>query len=108
MAKNWLNANIVIHCLKIVVLLLIITIPFLNSNILNYLPDLCLFKRITGKECWGCGLTRAFFLIYSCKISDAIHLNWRIIIVFPILVYLYIKAILRLTVDLIQKITSIP
>jgi len=53
----------------------------------NHVP-LCLFRNVFGWECWGCGMTRAFFSLLHGNWEQAIHHNWRCVVVFPIIVYL--------------------
>ncbi len=42
---------------------------------LERLPDLCVFKRLTGYPCAGCGMTRAFVSILSGDLYAAWHYN---------------------------------
>ena len=56
---------------------------------------LCLFRNVLGWECWGCGMTRAFFSLIHGHWEQAIRYNWRCVIVFPIIAYLCVKSILK-------------
>ena len=48
------------------------------------------FKLITGKECWNCGITRAFLSIIHLNFGEAFKYNNKVIIVFPLTIILYI------------------
>ena len=50
---------------------------------LNQLPDFCIFKRVTGYKCPGCGMTHAFLLLGRFQITDAFQYN----IISPFLFY---------------------
>lgn len=58
---------------------------------------LCLFKNITGAECYGCGMTRAVFSLLHFDFGGAWAYNRLVVVVFPLLVYLYAKEIVRTT-----------
>lgn len=60
-------------------------------------PCLCVFKTVTGRECPGCGLTRAFFHLLHGEWDAAVRFNWRCLIVFPILAFLAWKKIVTPT-----------
>lgn len=51
--------------------------------------SLCLFHAVTGLECPGCGMTRAFCAISHGRIVEAFHLN-----LFSIPLYLFFLGIL--------------
>ena len=38
-------------------------------------PGLCLFHRLTGLECPGCGMTRAFHALTHGHVSEALSFN---------------------------------
>jgi len=57
---------------------------------------ICLYKNITGNDCYGCGITRALFSVIHLKFADALKFNKLILIVFPILVYIWVKKIVNL------------
>jgi uncharacterized protein DUF2752 len=46
-----------------------VLMPVLNQP----LPELCSFRRMTGLDCAGCGLTRSFISIGHGRIADAWH-----------------------------------
>jgi len=56
---------------------------------------LCLFRNLLGWECWGCGMTRAFFSLIHGHWEQAIHYNWRCVIVFPVIAYLCVTFVLK-------------
>jgi len=56
---------------------------------------LCLYKNITGNNCYGCGTTRALMSIIQFQIEDAINLNWRILVIVPILTIVSLKEFFR-------------
>jgi Protein of unknown function (DUF2752) len=46
-----------------------VIVPLINQP----LPELCSFRRLTGLDCAGCGLTRCFISISHGRLADA----WR-------------------------------
>ena len=72
-----------------------IVLFFIPVSFLNTLPEVCLFKNLTGKECYGCGMTHAVVSIFHGNFIEAFYFNKLIIIVFPLLVYLWIWYIVR-------------
>lgn len=49
----------------------------------------CLFKNITGNNCYGCGITRAVFSCIHLQFSKAFAYNKFIIIIFPLLIFIW-------------------
>lgn len=80
--------NRIFICLSINILLLL----FLYNLPLETNYSLCLYKNITGKECFNCGMTRAFLSILHFQFNQALDYNWRVVIVFPYTVIIYIIA----------------
>ncbi len=58
-------------------------------------PSLCVFKAITGHECYGCGITKAVMHLMHGDFLAAWHYNKLIVIVFPVLLYLWIKYLIK-------------
>lgn len=67
-------------------------IPFEYASQLH---TICIFKNITGTDCYGCGIMRAIIASVQFKWTLAYHYNALIIIVFPLLIALWIKSILK-------------
>lgn len=59
-------------------------------------PTICLFKNLFGTECYGCGMTRALFSLLHFDFPAAWAYNRLVVIVAPILAYLYIKEVMRI------------
>ena len=73
-------------CLSINILLLLF---LYNLPINDDLPSLCLYKFITGKECFNCGMTRAFLSVLHFDFERAYNYNWKVVFVFPYTVIIY-------------------
>ena len=56
---------------------------------------ICLFKNIFEFDCFGCGITRAIFLVFEGDIFGAYRLNPGVLIVFPILVSLWVGLVYK-------------
>jgi hypothetical protein len=66
---------------------------------LNWLvnkPTICLIKNITGHDCYGCGMTRAIFSALHFQFENAFHFNKLVIVVLPLLIYIWAKTIIKL------------
>lgn len=61
----------------------------INSEILK---NICLIKAITGKECWNCGMTRAFLSIIHFDFQSAYEFNKKVFIVFPMTIGIYLYS----------------
>ncbi len=78
-----------------IVALLAIALWCIPLEWIDQKPTICLIKRFIGHECWGCGMTRAFFQTLHGNIQAAISLNWRCLIVFPLLGVLVLRQLVR-------------
>jgi len=78
------------------VMLLPVFLYFIPIDWLNGQLTLCLFKNLTGRECWGCGITRAVISAVQFHFETAFHYNKLIVVVFPLLLYEWIKIVKRL------------
>lgn len=58
--------------------------------------SICLFKNITGIECYGCGMTRAILSALHFQFNTAFQFNKLFIIVYPLLIFIWIKALVTL------------
>ena len=69
---------------------------FIPMDWLNGQHTICLFKNLTGHECWGCGITRAVISTVQFDFAAAFQYNKLIVIVFPLLVYEWTKIIFKI------------
>ena len=74
----------------IVILLLLSTLVFLiiykRINNIYHIGIPCIFHKITGLYCPGCGMTRAIFSLLNLDIKQAIKYNLLVIIVIPFII----------------------
>ena len=52
---------------------------------------LCLWRLLTGHECWGCGMTHAVVEVLKLNFQAAIEYNPFVVIVFPLLLLVWSK-----------------
>jgi len=81
--KSFKNKNRIAKSILVLILLLI----FYNIP-KQYLGDtypLCLYKIVSGHECFGCGTTRAVWSILHLNIKAALEYNKLIVLIFPLL-----------------------
>lgn len=64
--------------------------------------SLCLFRTITGHECPGCGMTRAFVALLHGDVAGAFRHNRMSLIVLPLLAYVTVRW-LRLIVQRVMR-----
>ncbi|CDA16368.1 MAG: DUF2752 domain-containing protein [Clostridia bacterium] len=83
-----MNKKIIIFIIVNLILLLILY----NMPMESPIGSICIYKRITGKECFNCGMTRAFLSILHFRFQDAINYNWKVIIIFPYTVIVYLHS----------------
>ncbi|MDR1116126.1 MAG: DUF2752 domain-containing protein [Tannerella sp.] len=75
----------------IVFFILPFALHFVPVDFLNGQHSICLFKNISGMECYGCGITRAVLSVIQFDFMKAYSYNKLVIIVFPMLCYLWGK-----------------
>lgn len=63
----------------------------LPYNFFDHRGSVCIVTFLTGYECYGCGMTRACQRIIHFRFTDAYHFNKLSLVVFPILVFGWIK-----------------
>ena len=73
---------------NVILFIILFNIPA-NLGILN---NICLFKAITGKECWNCGMTRAFLSMIHLNFGEAFKYNNKVFIVFPLTIAVYVYS----------------
>ena len=93
MHKVMLSQTVKNRIIKVLIFNIILIIVLLNIPIENL--ELCLFKQITGNSCWNCGMTRAFLSILHLEFNDAINYNWKVVIVFPLTISIYLYSLYK-------------
>ncbi len=83
----------VIKVIKITLLLMFVFISycFINKKTGIYIP--CIFYKITGYRCPGCGITHMLFNLLNFKIADAFSDNYLAFIYLPFIIGYYIYEI---------------
>lgn len=88
MAISLKTKIIIFFILNLVLLILLYSIS-INCVILD---NICIIKNITGKQCWNCGMTRAFLSILHLDFYKAYQLNHKVVIVFPLTIGIYLYS----------------
>jgi hypothetical protein len=100
MVAHWFEDNKLIRrILSIGVLvfpgaLYLIPLKWLESR-----HTICLFKNVTGHECYGCGMTRAVLSAMHFQFENAFRFNKLVVIVLPLLIYIWAKTIINLWIE---------
>lgn len=68
---------------------------FMSTNILESETPICLIRNFFGFECLGCGMTRALSCILKGQFEMGFHYNKLVVIVFPLLAYIWAKNVLK-------------
>ena len=61
---------------------------------------ICFVKNITGYDCPGCGMTRSLFHAIHFNIGVAIQYNKVVIIVLPLLIFLWGRIIYKSIIEI--------
>jgi hypothetical protein len=96
MAMNWfVKTNCFIFWKRCGLLLLPVALFCIPVNWVLTNNSICIIKNVTGHECWGCGITRAIFCLLHGQWNEALAFNKLVLVVFPVLIYLWIKEWLK-------------
>lgn len=80
----------IIKVISIVLLLVILLVGYYFLNFKYNFGIPCIFYKITGYKCPGCGITRALFSILNGNIKEAFNYNKLLFIVAPFLMIYFI------------------
>lgn len=58
-------------------------------------PTFCLFRRILGRPCPGCGMTRALSCVLHGDLQRAFTYNRLVVVVFPLLCWTWFRSLTR-------------
>ena len=70
-----------------------------RESFFEHTHTLCLVHWFTGEECWGCGMTRALASVAYLDFEAAWGYNRAVVVVAPLLLYIWLKWILCLIND---------
>ena len=87
--------NIVKTGIFFTLFLLPFLLSFVSLDKLEGKHSICLFKNVLGIECYGCGITKAVIASIQLDFIRAFKYNKLIVIVMPLIVYLWIKEIVK-------------
>jgi hypothetical protein len=76
---------------------------FVSLDNLDGKRSICLIKNIFGVECWGCGITKSIIAAIQLDFVRAFHYNKLIVVVMPLLIYLWIKGIIQSVKNIREK-----
>lgn len=83
------TTKIILFIIANIILLTALYIIPTNSSLLE---NLCIYKLILGKECWNCGMTRAFLAMIQFDLNTALSYNNKVVIVFPMAIVIYLNT----------------
>ena len=96
-----INKKLLFLYSKLFLLILIpLTLILLPADYFDNGNSLCIHYLITGKQCYGCGITRAIQHLIHGEFTKAWQFNKLSFIVFALLLYLWLKYVVKI----IQKI----
>jgi hypothetical protein len=73
--------------------LLPIALYLVPLNWINHQHTICIYKNITGYDCYGCGITRAILSALHFQFQNAFNYNKLVVVVLPLLAYIWVKAL---------------
>lgn len=88
---------------KIVLFLLPLTLIFLPANFFDTGKTVCISKLLFNKECLGCGMSRAIQHAIHFEFSMAYQFNKLVLIVLPLLFFIYLTEFYKLIKQLINQ-----
>lgn len=86
---------------KLIKIIILLFLPFFAYILVHILikynnNTICLWKIIFKTDCWGCGITRAFHALCHLNFKSAIDYNYKIFIIIPIFIFLWLKEIIKI------------
>ncbi len=79
---------------------------FLPTDYLDNKPSICLSRVLLGVECYGCGMGRGIMHLLHGDFEGAMIFNKLSLVVLPLLFFVWIKQIYRLSSQIFHFNTS--
>ena len=86
-----LRKVLLVMLLMLPVLLMLLPVDFFDRG-----RSICIYTNITGKNCYGCGMTRALMHILHFDFTAAWAYNKLAFAVFPLIALFYLKWVFAL------------
>ena len=74
-----------------------------KPDLLDDKPSMCVSIILFDMECYGCGMGRALLHLIHFEIVDAYYFNPLSFLVFPILIFLWAKNVIKLWKTISKK-----
>jgi Protein of unknown function (DUF2752) len=71
----------------------LLVLALIQPEQLDDLPGLCVWKRVTGRPCFGCGTTHAVSALMHGDLSAAARYNRIVFIVVPVGVWIWLAQL---------------
>ncbi len=66
-------------------------------------PSVCLVRRVTGRPCPGCGMTRALSRLAHGDLRGAWRANQRVVIVAPLLLGVWARSLATMLATMLAR-----
>jgi hypothetical protein len=90
------DSRLTVNTKFIGVALIPVLLFFVPLQWIEHQHSICIYKFITGNECYGCGITRAILSAMHLKFYEALRYNRLFLIVLPLLSYIWAKNLVNL------------
>ena len=81
----------ILYYVKYIILFGPLILPFISLDWLESGNTICVYKNLTGRECFGCGTTRSIVAISQLEFSKAFAFNRLVAVIMPLLFFVWIK-----------------
>ena len=81
-------------------LLVPLVLLVLPADFFDYGESICISNVFFNTQCYACGLTRAVQHLIHLDVLAAYEFNKLIVIVFPLLIFVYYKELKRVYIEL--------
>jgi hypothetical protein len=85
----------------------LLVLALIQPEQLDDLPGLCVWKRLTGRPCFGCGTTHAVSALMHGDLSAAARYNRIIFIVVPVGIWIWLAQLRLLWATRTPKLTVV-
>ena len=80
----------ILSYVEYIILFVPFILPFISLDWLHSGDTICIYKNLTGNECFGCGTTRSIVAMSQLEFSKAFAFNRWVVIIAPLLFFVWI------------------